>query len=133
LNVVVLCLAVAHGVVVGAVSLAGEKEDATLAFLDGLSSRRGPLWGRKLAAGALLTLSQSAVLAALAAGLGFGTRTTLTSLPLLALDALAWGLLGGALCGRVLTAVLIVIPVMAASVFLFTLPDHFGVFVLGVA
>lgn len=115
LNWLVRSLSVSFGIVSGALLLAGEIDDGTLVFLDTLTGRRGPLWTRKFLAGVLLTLSQSLVLAGLALGLGFGSWHTVILLPLLGLDALIWGLLGGALCRKVLTAVLTGIVFMALS------------------
>jgi hypothetical protein len=106
LNTVVVTLAIAYGLVSGALLLAGENDDGTLVFLDCLTGWRGVLWTRKCLAGAFFTLSQSLVLAILAIGLGFGSWHSAIILPLVGLDALAWGLLAGALCGSVLTAVL---------------------------
>ena len=55
---IILALGVTYGIVSGAMLLAGEKEDRTLDFLDGLSGERGPVWRRKATAGALFTLAQ---------------------------------------------------------------------------
>jgi hypothetical protein len=109
---VVCCLALSHGVVVGAGLLAGEKEGGTLLFLDTLAGQRGPVWERKLVAGVLLSTAQGLALAALAIGLGFGSWEMPFLLVLLSLDGLAWGLLGGSLYGNTLGAAL------AASVFM---------------
>jgi hypothetical protein len=117
----VQCLAVSFGTVSGALLLAGEKDDGTQVFLDRLAGWREVLWPRKFLAGVVLTLAQALALSALALGLGFGPWETAALLPLLGLDALAWGLLGGAVCGRVLSAVLIGIAFMAAS-WVFVLP-----------
>ena len=73
LNAVLLSLAVLYGVVAGALLLAGEKEEGTLVFLDGLIGRREPLWAGKLLAGACLTFCQSLLMIALAALLGIGS------------------------------------------------------------
>src|SRR5207302_3133676 len=73
LNGMLLCLVVVYGIVSGALLLANEKEEGTLAFLDNLIGWRGPLYARKLAAGVVLTLSQCLALAGLAWGLGFGS------------------------------------------------------------
>jgi hypothetical protein len=115
LDVAVICLMVTYGVVSGALLLAGEREDGTLTLLDIQTGRRSPVWWTKVAAGVLFTLSQGLVLAALAVGLGFGTRETAPLIPLAGLDALGWGLFGGARCRTVLTAVLAGIALMAGS------------------
>jgi hypothetical protein len=112
---VVLCLVVAQGMVSGALLLASEKEDGTLVFLDNLTGKRGPIWISKCAAGVFLTLSQGLVLAGLAVGMGFGSWQVVIFFPLVALEALAWGLLGGALCRTVLSAVFAGIVFMAGS------------------
>lgn len=101
-----LCLALAYGVVCGALLLAGEKEEGTQPLLDRLSPRRGPVWQAKLAVGAALTLALGLVLLVLGLALGFMDWYWVVRLPLFSLDALAWGLLGGALCRKVLPAVL---------------------------
>jgi hypothetical protein len=115
LNGMLLCLVVVYGIVSGALLLASEKEEGTLAFLDNLVGWRGPLYARKLAAGVALTLSQCAALTGLALGLRFGSWEVLILLPLVGLNALAWGLLGGALCRGVLSAILTAVGLMAAS------------------
>jgi hypothetical protein len=115
LSILVYCLVITYGLVSGAVLLAGEKEEGTLPFLDNLSGWRRPLWKAKVGAGSILTLSLSTLLTALAVGLGFASWEMVLSLPLLGLDALAWGLLGGALCRTVLTAILTSIGLMALS------------------
>jgi hypothetical protein len=112
---IILALGVTFGIVSGAMLLAGEKEDRTLDFLDGLSGQRGLVWRQKAAAGALFTLAQAMVMALLLAFLGLGSwRTGLTVL-YWCLDGLAWGLFGGALCKKVLTAVLAGILCMAST------------------
>ena len=112
---VLVVLALIHGVATGAMLLAGDKEAGALIFLDTLTGRRGPLFAAKTAAGVILTLLQSLVLVALALGLGFGYRELAFVLPLLALEALAWGLLAGALCGTTLTALLAGVALMACG------------------
>ncbi len=102
----VICLGLAYGVVCGALLLAGEKEDGTLAFLEGLSARRGPVWQAKLSVGVLLTLALAIVLSALGRSLGFLSWRWAVLVPCLSLDALVWGMLGGALCRKVFPAVL---------------------------
>jgi len=115
LNTVVFTLMIAYGLVSGALLLAGESDEGTLAFLDSLTGRRGAVWARKCVAGVILTLAQSMVLGALALVWGFGSWTIVIALPFVGLGALAWGLLGGALCSTVLSGVLTAIAFMAAS------------------
>jgi hypothetical protein len=115
LLIVLLGLVVAQGMVSGALLLAGEKEDGTLVFLDNLTGKRGPIWIRKCVVGFFLTLSQSLALTGLAMGLGFGSWQVVIFFPLVGLEALAWGLLGGALCRTVLSAVFAAIVLMAGS------------------
>jgi hypothetical protein len=131
LNLVIHSLIVSYGVVCGALLLAGESDDGTLAFLDTLTGWRSLLWTRKCLAGVLLTLSLSVALIGLALVLGFASWETVIGAPLLGLDALAWGLLGGALCRKVLTAVLTGIGFMALSWFLFAPWDNGVVLFLG--
>lgn len=125
--VVAVCLAVAYGVVCGAFLLAGEREAGTLSFLDAHTDRRGGLWRAKLAAGALLTLTQSAYLSVLIVGLRFSGWQMPPLILALGLDALVWGLVGGALARFILTGVLVGVGLMAATwslalVFVQTLP-----------
>src|SRR5260370_7544855 len=107
---IVLALVVAYGIVSGALLLAGEKEERTLDFLDGLCGTRAPVWRRKATAGALFALAQALVMGLLVLPLGLGSLQTGLILLYCCLDALAWGLLGGPLCQKVLTPVLARIP-----------------------
>jgi hypothetical protein len=104
-----------YGVVCGAVLLAGEKELATLNFLDTLPRRRFALWRAKLIAGLLLTLSQVLLLAVLILSLRLGDWNMAGVFLALGVDALLWGMLGGALCRNVLVASLTGCLLMAAS------------------
>jgi hypothetical protein len=131
LMMTVLALGVAYGIVCGSLLLAGEKEDRTLDFLDGLSGQREPVWRKKAAAGLLFTLAQGLVLVLLILVLGIGSWRTGPLLLYWCLDGLAWGLLGGALCHRVLTAVLAGIVCMAASWSLALLVDTSTALYLG--
>src|SRR5260370_13133818 len=112
---IVLALVVVYGIVSGALLLAGEKEERPLDFLDGLCGTRAPVWRRKATAGALFALAQALVMGLLVLTLGLGSWQTGLILLYWCLDALAWGLLGGALCQKVLTAVLAGIAFMATS------------------
>ncbi len=114
----VISLVLAQGVVCGAQLLAGDKEAGTLAFLDALSARRAPLWHSKLAAGIVLTLLQAVVLAAMMIYLRFGSWGLMPTYVVLGLEALLWGLVGGAYCQKVFVAVLIGIVFLAGSLVL---------------
>ena len=131
LSLVVLCLSISYGVVSGALLLAGESDDGTLIFLDSLSGWRGPLWARKCLAGVLLTLSMSLTLGVLAVGLGFASWPMVVILPWLGLDALAWGLLGGALCRKVLPAVLLAIAFLGFSWVVLAIAENGAVLAVG--
>jgi hypothetical protein len=117
-----LIIAVAYGIIVGAFAMAGEKEDGTLDFLDGLTGRRSPVWRRKVAASVVLVLSQC--LAFTVVDIIFGFADSEIALIMLAagLHGMAWGLLAGALCRTVLIAFLagiaFVIGCWALSIFL---------------
>ena len=104
--IVIIGTIIAYGIISGAQLLAAEKEENTLDFLDNLSCRRRPLWRSKLCAGVLLTLSQCLVMAGYFVARGFGIWQFTILMPPLTLIAFAWGLLGGALCRHVLTAIL---------------------------
>lgn len=113
LTVVIAGAAAGYGIISGATLLAGEKEDGTLPFLDGLTHRRGSIWWGKMGAGILLTLTQGLILAAYGAKRGVGNPEVIAIVPALGLLALSWGLLGGALCKHILAATLIAAPLMA--------------------
>lgn len=100
------CMVMTYGVVSGVLLLASEKEEGTLPFLDNLTGRRTPIWLRKVWAGILLTVAQSALLGTLGLIFGFIPWEAAVTAPLLGLDALAHGLLAGALFRTVLGAVL---------------------------
>jgi hypothetical protein len=98
LRVVALVLAWTHGLVCGAMLLAGEREAGTLTFLDTLPVPRANLWRRKALSGALFVLAQVAVLGGLGIGLGLveapvEVAAGLLFLTVLALAGFAWGLL----------------------------------------
>lgn len=125
-----LGLAAAYGVVCGSMMLAGEHEAGTLAFLDIFLGRREMLWLGKWLIGTLLAVTQ-ALTVALAlylmqqappawcvAVVGFGERGRglhalairprpelwFLLLPVVTLEAYAWGMFGSALTRRVLPA-----------------------------
>jgi hypothetical protein len=133
LIIIILALGVTYGIVSGALLLAGEKEDRTLDFLDGLSGQRGPVWRRKATAGALFTLAQAIVMSVLLAGLGLGSWRTALVVFYWCLDGLAWGLLGGSLCNKVLTAVLAGIAFMGSTWLLVLFVESFTALYLGKA
>ena len=113
-----MVIAVVYGIAVGALAMAGEKEDGTLDFLDNLTARRSTIWWRKLAAGMLLVLSQSSALAVLALVVGFDSSENALIMFAAGLNGMAWGLLAGALCRTVLIAVLTGIVFMISSLLL---------------
>jgi hypothetical protein len=144
----VLGLAGAYGVVCGAMMLAGEREAGTLVFLDIFLGRRGLLWLWKALIGVLLAAAEALAVAlvlhllkeeppgwlgALVGRGGIGalgfhpasqfkptTALWFVVLPVVTLEAYAWGLLGSALTRRVLTgaglAILIAFPVWLVAV-----------------
>jgi hypothetical protein len=109
-----------YGIVCGSMLLAGEREASTLGFLDALTGRRLPVWCAKLIPAVVLCIVQGLFVGSLAAFLypggvsdpaivGRGGREPdgwifVFALPVLALDALVWGLLGSALFQSVLSA-----------------------------
>jgi hypothetical protein len=106
---------IAHGVVVGAMLLAGEKEGRTLALLDILCPERHRLWSAKLVAGLLLALTQAAVLALCLDTSGWlneegalrtGAQGSAPAWLLLicSTEAVLWGMVGSALHVTVLGA-----------------------------
>ena len=107
----VSAMAVTYGLVCGAMTLAGEREGRTLVFLDTLAGRRAPVWQAKALAGAVLTLAQALVSACLvlpfATDLERDVPRTLALVPLLALDAFAWGLAASALTRSAFGAALV--------------------------
>jgi hypothetical protein len=130
LNLGFLCLAISYGVVSGALLLASETEVGTIVFLDCLTGWRAPVWTRKFLAGVLLTLSMSVTLVVLSLILGFGYWENTLTIPLCALDALVWGMLGGAMCRNVLAAVLTGIAFIAVSWFPWPVVDSIAAFAL---
>lgn len=103
---ILFSLMLAQGVVCGAQLLAGEKETGTLAILDILASQRYPIWRTKLVVGTVLTLTQALVLSSVVLVLKLGSWSYVPSFILLGWLALLWGMVGGALCEHVFTAVL---------------------------
>jgi hypothetical protein len=125
----VLGMAVTYGVVCGSMMFAGEREAGTMVFLDIFLGRRDLIWFWKFAIGIVLVLSQALLVGAvlvimkqtppewlpLLVGLGrveqggmwimnlpeAGQATWLLVLPVVTLEAYAWGLLGSSLSRRV--------------------------------
>ncbi len=119
-------MAAAYGIVCGSMMFAGEHEGGTLVFLDIFLGRRGRLWAGKVAIGTVLVLTESLAVAAIlnllqqeppgwalalvgygdAIRPGFGARLDPRAwflvLPVMSLEAYAWGLLGSSLTKRVL-------------------------------
>lgn len=131
----ILGLAAVYGIVCGGMMLAGEDEAGTLPFLDIFHGRRFVLWFGKFAIGTVFVLLQSVIVGAVLyfmnqpvplwargifgvgrADLGFagpvtqpGPEAWLFLLPLVTLEAFAWGLFGSALSRRVLAAAAIAV------------------------
>jgi hypothetical protein len=148
LGLAVLGMAAAYGVVCGAMMLAGEREGGTLVFLEIFLGRRGILWLWKWLIGAALAVTEALAVAlvlhllkegppAWLAGLvgrtssgGFGgglgpdgrlaTHYWFLVLPLVTLEAYAWGLMGSAMTRHVLVgagvAILIAAPIWLVAV-----------------
>jgi hypothetical protein len=122
----IFAMAAAYGIVCGAMMFAGEHEGGTLVFLDIFLGRRGRLWAGKVAIGTVLVLTESLTVAAVLnllqheppgwalalVGYGDANRPAFRArldpgawflvLPVMALEAYAWGLLGSSLTKRVL-------------------------------
>jgi hypothetical protein len=99
-----------YGLVCGAMLLAGEREDGTLPFLDGLPCFRRRLWLAKCLIGVGLVLAQTAVLIAVAAELGVLSRkespdAIVVGFPVLGITGLGWGLLFSASGSNVLRVI----------------------------
>ncbi|HYV39490.1 MAG TPA: hypothetical protein VE988_27620 [Gemmataceae bacterium] len=107
----VLCF----GLMSGAMVLAGDKEDGTQTFLDSLTGRRGKLWSAKFLSAVCLTVLLGICMSAASMALGFASFKQAVYIFALGLDAMAWGLLGGAIAGTVLTGALIGIGFMVGS------------------
>src|SRR5439155_3378535 len=115
LVLVVYTLAIAHGVVCGALLLAGDREAHTLSFLDAHASRRWELWKTKAVAGLGLCLAQGLFFALFTLILGFARWDVAAWLPFASFDALVWGMVGGALGANVLVSVFAAIAFAAGS------------------
>jgi hypothetical protein len=128
LGVAMLALAATYGVVCGAMMFAGEKEGGTLVLLDIFLGRRDLLWFGKLCIGVVLAAAEALAVAAILHFLKYdppgwmtrlagiatehagplavfarpGTGVWFAVLPMVTMEALAWGLLGSSLTQRVL-------------------------------
>jgi hypothetical protein len=144
----ILAMAGAYGVVCGALMLAGECEGGTLPFLDVFLGRRGLLWFGKFFLGAFLALAEGFAVGSalvllkqdapdwLLALVGVGNHSPamrpglfarapgpelwLVVLPLVTLEAYAWGLLGSSFTERVLSGAAIA-AVIATPIWLFAI------------
>lgn len=145
----ILGLAGAYGVVCGAMMLAGEHENGTLVFLDIFLGRRHLLWLGKLLIGAVFAATEALAVAGVlcyfqqmppawapalvgsgmsvvpmpaAARSDMGPALWLVLLPVVTVEAFAWGLFGSALTRRVLSAAavaaLVAAPVWLIAVFM---------------
>lgn len=142
MGIIVLGMAAAYGVVCGSMMLAGEAENGTLVFLDIFLGRRGLLWWWKFLVGAFLAASEGLAVGVvlyfmkqtpptwLPIFLGQGAQTIrdanarlvvgpefwLAVLPLVTLEAYAWGMLGSSMARLVLSGA--AIAAMIAAPFL---------------
>ena len=118
----ILGMTVAYGVVCGAMMFAGEHEGGTLTFLDIFHGRRGQLWACKAAIGTVLVITEGLAVALFLWwigqespiwGIGLLNRLDARAissrpevwfliLPVVALEAYAWGLLGSSVTRRAL-------------------------------
>src|SRR5262249_47617790 len=99
-----------YGLVCGAMMFAGERESRGMALLDILPLGRGQLWSMKCLIGAVLVLVYAAVVTAVGLTIGLlGDRAIpppwAVVLPLVGLEAFAWGLCTSTYCRTVLSAV----------------------------
>ncbi|HEY7156480.1 MAG TPA: hypothetical protein VH575_21110 [Gemmataceae bacterium] len=97
LQAVAAILAWAYGLVCGAILLAGEREMATLTFLDLMPVRRLQLWLVKCLFGLVLFLAQVAVLGVVVVGLGIAQTVlqmagTVLAMLLVGLFGMVWAL-----------------------------------------
>jgi hypothetical protein len=104
-----LGMAGTYGLVCGALLLAGERETRTQGFLDALPRRRISLWAVKLLAGIVLALAQAVLLTVLVSILGIAAERWppgewFLLLSAVGLEAMAYGMLGSAVCRNVLAA-----------------------------
>ncbi len=119
----VLALTIAAGVVIGSSLFAGEIENETMSFLEGLPARRWLIWRSKLLAGIVLMFTTGTILFATGSLLGaLGTSSRgvwILAGSLLMVIAFGWGTLGstmsrntlGACAGGLLGSVLFGVPI----------------------
>jgi ABC-type transport system involved in multi-copper enzyme maturation permease subunit len=105
-----LILAAMYGLVCGAMMFAGERESRSMLFLDTLPVSRAEVWWAKCLLGIAFTLLYSGIVVGVGVARGFvgdGAIPVPAALlvPLLALEAFAWGLCASTFCRTVLTAV----------------------------
>jgi hypothetical protein len=147
----VLVMAVTYGVVCGSMMFAGEHEGGTLVFLDVFLGRRGVLWMGKFLVGAVLAVCEALAVALVLymlgqaptsfvpalVGVGQGQAFALHGdvgpglreqhfiwflvLPVVTLEAYAWGLLGSVMTRRALTAAAVA-ALLAMPFWTFTVP-----------
>ena len=118
----ILGMTVAYGVVCGAMMFAGEHEGNTMVFLDIFHARRGRLWSGKAAIGTVLAFTEGLAVALFLWSIGQetpefafglvnpgnprvfqpGNAAWFAILPIVALEAFAWGLLGSSVTRRAL-------------------------------
>jgi hypothetical protein len=130
-------IAIAYGLVCGAMMLAGEREAGTLTFLDTLTGRRTPLWSTKLITGAALTTAQAALITAILLPVASLANRSWTDqvlyffpIALAALEAFIWGLFFSAVCRSALMAAGLAALSLAALWFLaglFSVSTHDGI------
>lgn len=114
LVMILAVLGITYGLIAGSLSLAGERENRTMDFLDGLTGQRAPIWWTKfltaciysLALGIVFTLAYEWIPRIPFFGDTFEHRSIRwTLLPFLALEAYLFGMLGSALCPTVMSAI----------------------------
>ena len=128
LGMTILAMAGVYGVVCGSMMIAGEREGGTLVLLDIFLGRRGLLWLGKLTIGVVLAITEALAVALVlylfklappdwmatiagrehwnwpaGAAVEPGLYLWFLALPIVTLEAYAWGLLGSSLTQRVLT------------------------------
>jgi hypothetical protein len=147
----ILGMTLAYGVVCGAMMFAGEHEGGTMTFLDIFHGRRERLWAGKMAIGTMFAITEGLAVAAVLWWLGQESPIVnlgpveqrmnmavlrgvpyawFVILPLVGLEAFAWGLYGSSLTRRALPGAAIgAVGVSVCWIFMFC---GVPVFVLGV-
>jgi hypothetical protein len=103
-NCCLMVLAAAYSVIVGALSMANEKEVSPLNYPDGLVSQRSAVWRRKLVVGAASS-SQSLALAVLALASSAWSFENPVTLLAVGLNAMGWGVFAVSCCRTVRIAI----------------------------